>query len=161
MWRIALILVVGCLGADGQTGITSVPVTPMTPSFTAADPDMGVPAAQSSTVGICFSRAFMRPWGLFVQPEGPALTDCGSIPASALAIKCTSASINGRLGSTSSYASLVPSSATAATLSVANRGLFRNEATVNLQFHFTCNRCKRATRASEGRLSLRYMAEVP
>ncbi|MBA3973036.1 MAG: hypothetical protein C0504_02320 [Candidatus Solibacter sp.] len=161
MWRIVLILVAGCLGAYGQTGITSFTVTPSALSFTAADPDTGGPAAQSSTAVIRFNGAFFRPWTLYVQSEGPTLTNCGSIPASALVLRCTSESGKGFLGSTSCNASPIPLSTTSATHAAGNQGIFNSAITANLQVTFAGTWRYRAALAPACTASIRNTADLP
>ena len=161
MWRVVLILVAGCLGAAGQTDITSFTVTPTALNFAAIDPDTGGPAAQSSTVVIRFSGAFFRPWTLYVQSESPTLSNCGSIPASALVVRCASASINGWLGSASCNASSIPVSTTPATLAAGNQGIFSTPITVNLQVSFADSWRYRAALLPACTVSLRYTADLP
>ncbi len=161
MWRVVLILVAGCLGVAGQTDITSFTVTPTALNFTATDPDTGGPAAQSSTAVIRFSGALFRPWTLYVQAEGPTLTNCGSIPASALILRCSTASINGWLDSASCNASSIPLSTTPATLAAGNQGIFSTAITVNLQVSFADSWRYRAALAPACTVSLRYTADLP
>jgi hypothetical protein len=161
MWRIALIIFVGSLGAMGQTNITSFTVTPMALNFAVIDPDTGGPAAQSSTAVTRISGAFFGAWYLYVQSETPTLTNCGSIPASALIVRCQTASVNGFLGSATCNAAAIPVSTTQATVASGNVGIFSTAITVNFQVSFADSWRYRAALAPACTVSLRYTVNAP
>jgi hypothetical protein len=161
MWRIALVIFAGCLGAMGQTNVSSLTVTPATLNFTAIDPDTGGPAAQASTAVARISGAWFGAWYLYVQSETPTLTNCGSIPASALVVRCQTASINGWLSNASCNSSSIPVSTTQATMASGNVGIFSTMITVNFQVSFADSWRYRAALAPACTVSLRYTVNAP
>lgn len=160
MWRIALILLACCLGATAAD-ITSFLVTPAAMNFAAIDPDTGGPAAQSSTVSIRFTGSFFGAWTLSVQSEGPVLINCGTIPASAVAVRCVSATIDGWFGGASCNGSPIPVSTSPAILATGGEGIFSSNITVNLQVSFADSWRYRAALAPACTVSLRYTADLP
>jgi len=161
MWRIALVIFAGCLGAMGQTNVSSLTVTPTTLNFTAIDPDTGGPAAQSTTAVTRISGSWFGAWYLYVQSETPTLTNCGSIPASALVVRCQTASINGWLSNASCNSSSIPVSTTQATMASGNVGILSSAITVNFQVSFADSWRYRAALAPACTVSLRYTVNAP
>ncbi len=163
VWRIALVILAGCLGAMGQTNVTSFTVTPTALNFAAIDPDTGGPAAQSSTAVARLTSAWLRPWNLYVQSETPTLTNCGSIPASALIVRCQTATITSlfNLGSATCNSSSIPVSTTQATVAGGTQGIFGNTITVNFQVSFADSWRYRAALAPACTVSLRYTVDAP
>ena len=161
MWRAALVIFVGCFEAMGQTNVTSFTVTPTALNFAAIDPDTGGPAAQPSTAVARISGAWFGAWYFYVQSETPTLTNCGSIPASALIVRCQTASINGFLSNASCNSSSIPLSTTQATMASGNVGIFSSTITVNFQVSFADRWRYRAALAPACTVSLRYTVNAP
>jgi hypothetical protein len=153
-----------CLGlaAAGQAQIQSFTVTPGALSFTAIDPDTGGPAPQSSTLEVRFRGFPTRYWTLHVQADSAALENCGAIPASAVQVRCESASFSGSgPGNAACNSAAIPLSATPQLLVQGRQGNQANTITVNLRVAFADQWQYPAALAPACTISLRYTVDIP
>jgi hypothetical protein len=75
--------------------VTSAIITPSTLTFDSNDPDVMATAPTPVTVAITVTDGQpSRSWFLRVRAASPALTGCPVVPASALRLACTSASVS-------------------------------------------------------------------
>ncbi len=149
--------------AAGLAQIQSFTVTPGALSFVALDPDTGGPAPQSSEVAARFQGRLFQPWTLYAQAETPSLESCGQVPASALRLRCQSATITSflNLGSAACNSGEIPLSTTPQIVAQGSQGLFVNRLTVNVRLAFADRWAYPAALAPSCTVSLRYTVDVP
>jgi hypothetical protein len=84
-----------------EANIKNASVTPQPLQFLATDPDVGsVPAAAPATVSWQITGAHTTgTWKLSVNAAASAFSGCGTVPISAVTVRCASAGIDGHRGS--------------------------------------------------------------
>lgn len=77
-------------------GPTALAVNPATVSFRAVDPDQPVVAGNAlATVTWQGVGQPPRPWHLSLQSDGVSFDNCSEIPATAVVVSCSNATVNG------------------------------------------------------------------
>lgn len=157
----ALGLMLG-LAAASPAQIQSFTVTPGALSFTAVDPDTGGPAPQSSQAVVRFSGSPSRYWTMSVQAEAASLENCGGVPASAIEVRCQSATLVGAgPGNAACNSSAIPLSTTPQVVAQGRQGTQTNTLTVALQVSFADRWSYPATEAAACSIQLRYTVDIP
>lgn len=164
VWRAVLVILAGCLGAMGQTNVTSFTVTPAALNFAAIDPDTGGPAVQSSTALTRLTNTgVQRPWTLYVESDTATLAGCTHIPASALVVTCTIATLDSNNMSGKAYckSSPVQVSTTRSVIAYGTQGNRDVTITAGFQVAFTDSWRYRAALSPACTVSLRYTMDAP
>lgn len=159
----ALLLLLQAPGA-AQTRIAQFVITPTQLSFTAIDPDQGGPAPQSTAATFrLLGPNVQSPWTLYVESESASMSGCGSIPASALKVTCTSASHDSGNNSGKAYcaASPVAVSTSRAVAAYGNQGNRDHNVRVDLQVTMADSWRYQAALSPSCTISLRYTVDAP
>ena len=120
--------------------ITSFTALPSTITFTSSDPDVG--ATGSATVTIHVGTATGgHPWTLTVHASSSTLTNCASLPLSAIKASCSGVVVSGTGGTrpTGSCSASFSLSTVATQLAGGNQGNMNNTYTINVNYPFTDN----------------------
>lgn len=150
------------LAVAAPAQIHSFTVTPGALSFAALDPDAGGPAPQTSQAVARFSGSPSRDWTMSVQAETASLENCGHIPASALEVRCETATLVGT-GPVNAVcnSSVVPVSTSPQIVAQGRQGNHANTLTVQLQVSFADRWRYRAAVSPACSVSLRYTVDIP
>jgi hypothetical protein len=130
----------GALMAQSRLG--PIIATPAAIRFTATDPDQGSVAGTPATITWTVSNG------------------CGTVPASAIRVSCSSATVSGGFGNGACAAPFSLSN-TPQLLASGRQGLFTNTHTVNVNFSFTDSWRYIASNGASCSLALTYSVTAP
>jgi hypothetical protein len=120
--------------------ITSFTALPSTITFTSSDPDLG--ATGSAIVTITVAKAMNNhPWTLTVQASSSTLTNCTSVPVSAIRASCSGVVVSGTGGVSPTGSCSAPFSLSTAPTQLAggNQGNQTETYTINVAYPFNDN----------------------
>jgi hypothetical protein len=113
----------------------NVSVSPQTVTFRSTDPD-ATPVAAASTVSWTVWLG-SGAWSLSVRANSPTLTNCPSVPVSAIRVRCVSVSVGGIPAGSGSCAQPFALSTTAQTVASGTQGRLVAGYNISLSYEFT------------------------
>ena len=150
------------LAVTAPAQIQSFTVTPGALSFTALNPDTGGPAPQASTVVVVFNGRPSGSWVLYVQAESANLENCGTVPVSAVEVRCVTASLAGNgPGNAACNSSALSLSSSPQMVAQGRQGNRLSTMTVGLQLGFADQWRYRAALSPACSVFLRYTVDIP
>ena len=120
--------------------ITSFTALPSTITFTSSDPDVGATGSAVLTVNVG-GAASGHPWTVTVQASSSTLTNCASVPVSAIKASCSGVVVSGTGGTlpTGSCSAPFSLSTVATQLAGGTQGNKNETYTINVNYPFTDN----------------------
>ncbi|MEI9971829.1 MAG: hypothetical protein WDO73_07110 [Ignavibacteriota bacterium] len=144
-----------------QAANFTLAVTPPTISFGATNPGTNPVVAGSASANITWNVVSGgNNWSLKVQASAPTLTNCPSVPVSAIKVSCSAASV-GSLGGTANCAASFPLSTTAAQVAGGAEGTFSYSYSVTVSFTLADSWKYVAETTPACSISLTYTANIP
>ena len=121
----------------GGANLQIFTVSPATVSFTSSDPDASA-TSPSATVFLSFSGSSSgKAWTLQVRTGASTLTNCPTVPLSAVSAMCTGVTPTGSGSPTGGCAASVPLSTSYQTIASGIQGSGTDTYTINLTYNFT------------------------
>ena len=124
------------LSQSAFTTTSGLTASPGTITFTSSDPDAGPVSGSTATVTwIVTNGSKNNNWTLSVSVGSPTLTNCGTVPASAIRVTCARASVGG--GGSGSCRPAFDLSTTPQTVASGQEGNNTRTYTVTINYSFT------------------------
>lgn len=149
----------GALMAQAQLG--PIIAQPAAIRFTATDPDQGSVAGTPATITwTVFSGHNNRTWSISAYADRNTLNGCGTVPASAIRVSCSSATVSGGSG-IGACAAPFSLSGTPQLVASGHQGSSTRTYTVNVNFSFTDSWRYIASNGPSCSLTLTYSVTAP
>lgn len=139
MWR-TLTIAVALPGLAvllwAATSLGPITATPPTVSFRSSDPDAGPVAGTPVTVTwTAYGGSRNRTWNITVRANSSTLSNCATVPSSAIRARCTSATVTS--GGSGSCSQAFPLGISGQQVAGGNEGQQTGDYTVNITYEFT------------------------